>query len=508
MVSYPDLRDVDPQAWSAIGGAFRVWAEAVADSADELAGVIHRLSPVWVGVAATAALVRLTSLRASLKAAYPALVSIDQALCEFSTAVASAQAALHDAAEPRPGSIVEVDTEGVAVLVPRDTAPDPGDTADLLRTSRALAASLSAANAADREVKTRLGSTEFAPDAVAAPPSTPPIGTDPAVVAAWWSTRSDDEQRYLILTRPALVDALDGVPADSRDQAGRILLHQQRMTFVAREVTAPTSALDALRGELAGMSRLADRLDDPHLDRAYLLDLDADDNRATVAIDDPDRAAGVLTMVPGVGSGLGQIGSTLSAIDNIHDAGGVAAIGWLEYDAPATIQAAMRRAPAMDAAPSLSRFDLGVRDTHIGPAAHDSILGYSYGATVVGDASRVRPLQDDDVIFVGAPGVGVDHAADLGVDPAHVWATVAEHDPIRLAVNPVARLEAALTGHDSSQMWFGTAPTSAAFGGRVFTSDPGSWQHPLRSHLTYFEAGSQSLKNIAKIASGNEEAVS
>ncbi|MEK8109345.1 alpha/beta hydrolase [Micromonospora sp. M12] len=43
------------------------------------------------------------------------------------------------------------------------------------------------------------------------------------------------------------------------------------------------------------------------------------------------------------------------------------------------------------------------------------MLGHSYGSLVVGVAAREHGLAADALVFVGSPGVGVSHAAELGV---------------------------------------------------------------------------------------------
>jgi hypothetical protein len=216
-----------------------------------------------------------------------------------------------------------------------------------------------------------------------------------------------------------------------------------------------------------------------------------------VSISDPDRAANTLTFVPGSGSGLTTISSTLGVIDNIHEtgtqlsptdnwspagAGDLATIGWVDYAAPATFAQAARIAPAEAAAPHLAAFTAGLRVDNTQPDPHSSVLGYSYGSVVTGVAGNQYGLSDDDIILVGSPGTSVDRAADLGIDPSHVWATVAQHDPIRLFGS-----------------WFGRNPVAPAFGALVFASGT----RRSDGHTSYFDIDSPSLANIARIAVGD-----
>lgn len=513
-MSFAALRDVDARSWTDVASIVRVLAESVADQFDTLTAAIARLGPQWSGSAAIADLGELTALRAELDAAYPALVGVDQALSEFGTAVGAAHADLVAAIRPRPGSIVSVGADGIARLCPDAAPPDPSDVEDLIETARAIESALHAARSADEEVSTRPRLTSFDP-VDAEPASVPPVGTDPAPVGTWWSSLSAAEQRTMIDRRPAVVDSLDGVPIDARDQAGRVLLHQQRAALTTTAVDHDAASTAWIQAQRVGVDRLEARLADPHRPRSYLLDLDTRANEAIVAIGNPDRATDVLTVVPGAGAGITDIGTSLREIDNVHSAADalagarpdasstLATVGWADYQAPPSVLGARKIAPAVVASPSLSRFDLGLRDTHVGAPAHDSIVGFSYGSTVIGVTARAHGLTDDDIVLVGSPDVGVDRAADLGVDPSHVWATVARADAIRAALDPKALVPDALRGRPFSTRWFGPSPTSSRFGAHVFSSDPGSWRHPIDTHQQYFEPGATSLINIARIATGD-----
>jgi uncharacterized protein YukE len=510
MVTYPELRAVRPNQFADVAGMIRRLAESVAGRADDLSAAIDLLNSGWVGAAATAARNRLLTLHADLYAAYPGLIAIDQTLTEFAAALSDAQAAATAAAEPRPGSIVQVSPDGAVALVPTSGVPNDRDFADFDEVSAAIAGAVTAADQADVEAHRRLAAIALTVDRDQAPPSGPAAATNPLVVAAWWDGLSPAQQFYLIVMQPDVVAGLDGVPADARDQASRTLLHQQMATLTQQDrvlrsdprTPAATAELAGIDASLGGLRTLDERVNDPYSVRAYLLDLDAPDNRAIVSISDPDRATNTLTFVPGSGSGLTTISSTLSAIDNIEEAGthmppserwappgavDLATIGWVDYDAPATLARAARVAPAEAAAPDLAAFGAGLRADNTRPDPYESVLGYSYGSVVTGFAAHQDGLDDDDIIFVGSPGTSVDHAADLGIDPSHVWATAARHDPIRLFGS-----------------WFGRSPIDPAYGARVFTSDPGALTRPGAAHAAYFDTDTASLANIAMIAIGDD----
>ncbi|HEY2791697.1 MAG TPA: alpha/beta hydrolase, partial [Micromonosporaceae bacterium] len=341
----------------------------------------------------------------------------------------------------------------------------------------------------------RLGTVPQAADGPA-PSAVPTRGTEPGTVAAWWRAQSAAVQQRLIDDRTDAIANLDGIPADARDQAARLLLHRE----AAQLALGGTPASER---ELAGLATVEDRLDAPDARRAYLLGLDASDDRVIVAVGDPGRATDTLTFVPGIGSGLTNVGQTLDAIDNIQVAAeqlppsdrrsseaDLSTIAWLDYATPATIEQAAKTAPATAGATRLSTFTAGLRTDSTQPGAHETVLGYSYGSVVTGVAAAQHGLDTDDVVLVGSPGTTVDTAAELGVSPDHVWATVARHDPIRLAGT-----------------WFGRSPVDPAFGARVFTSAPGSTDAPVATHMGYFETGTPSLENIARIAVGQTSEV-
>jgi hypothetical protein len=317
------------------------------------------------------------------------------------------------------------------------------------------------------------------------------LGTDPRQVAVWWAGLSMPERDWLVANRPGLVGALDGVPAVDRDAANRLIL--------ARE-----------QNRNPGLTAIADRLADPALPRAYLLQLDpAGDGRAVVAIGDPDHATDVLVEVPGAGASLAGMASLIGRADAVLEAAArlgpdhrLVTVAWLGYDPPDGADAALTRA-ADGGRPALDSFVDGLRATHQGAPAHTTVLGHSYGSLTVGVTAHDRGLDADDLIFVGSPGVGVDSASALGVD--EVWSSTAANDPVqRYAPGPgqlaVDALDNALRpfahhvgdADPDAFLWHGVNPSHPAFGGHVFASDPDG------GHNGYWRG--TGLDNIARIA--------
>lgn len=294
---------------------------------------------------------------------------------------------------------------------------------------------------------------------------------NPSDARRWWDSLTKQQREYLILHQPQLVGSTDGIPARSRDAVNRVLLEQ------------------ALRQEPhnRGLDTIKNRLDREDAPRAYLMLLDTSgDGKAIVAIGNPDEAGNVVTYVPGTGADLSKVDLELPKADVMYDdANGMdkttatSSVMWLGYDSPNDIiPGAMDAGYALNARADLDRFQDGLRVTHDGPPSHNTVLGYSYGSTVVGMADRDMGLAVDDLIFVGSPGVGVDHASDLRVDPDRIWATTAANDPIQYAVRPnptipQLTLPGVILDEIQGDLVHGHNPTRDSFGANVFPSSPG-----------------------------------
>jgi hypothetical protein len=495
----------DPEAIARAGLAWHRLASLLATHAADLDGQVDGLCQAWHGAAADAATGRLRMLCTELDEARPALVGITQVLTEHAATVARAQQIAVEARRYAGCARVTIGPDGTAAVDFTGEQPDPGDFAAAEQITAELHRALNLAAGSDSASASRLG--ELGPARPAGYPDRPPDRV-PAHVATWWSALSPTEQRWLIEHQPELVGNLDGVPATARDLANRGRLH----TLLADPHTHHRDALLALQS----------RLDTTRPVPAYLLGLSADGRgRAIVALGDPDTADHVVTCVPGLGGNLDHVTDELSRIGHLSAAAHRAAadratsvIAWLGYDAPATLPEAARLGPAHQAQSALHDFQTGLRLTHQGGASHNTVVGHSYGSTVVGLTGAAVGLPVDDVVLLGSPGVGVAHAGDLGLDPSHVWASTAQHDAVTAAVdprqlNPVRPpLLRPLVGVHTDRLWFGPNPVGPDFGAHVFTSTPGSAVDPIGAHVGYYDEGNQALIDMADIAVGDYPAVS
>jgi hypothetical protein len=490
-IGYAELCAADEQTWHAGATVWRLLAERIEERVADLDAAAAGLAESWRGSAADAARITLAGLRDRTASCRLSVARTGQVIAEHAGEVALARAAVATA-----------------------TTPEQVD------------AALTAARQADGRAAAALA--ELANDPPGAdrrppPPSSCPPPGGAGAVRLWWDGLTAAQRRWLIERQPVQIGGLDGVPAADRDLANRETLR--------REHDRLTTLLDALRGQdgarherervraaLAGLTAIESRLDrsDPP---AYLLGLDTrGDGRAIVSIGDPDHADNVLTFVPGMNTKLdGHLARVLdrtaamgSAARQADQGTSTAAVLWLGYDTPDTLPQAASSGSAHAARADLHDFQEALAVTHEGPIAEQSLVGHSYGALVIGETARDLGVRADDLVFLGAPGVGVAHAADLHVDPATVWAASADNDIVGLAAPSVKQLLIEQVwprymGDPMPDLWHGHNPADAGFGGHVV--EAADRANPITAHLSYWDAGNPALTNVGLIAAGREDAV-
>ncbi|MFJ5882772.1 alpha/beta hydrolase [Kitasatospora cineracea] len=388
----------------------------------------------------------------------------------------------------------------------------------------------------------------------------PKQGSSPAQVNAWWRALPPEEQQRLLRTHPQEIGNLDGIPSPVRDQANRVNLDR---TITRLENQGQLSSAE--QEQLAGFRKIKERLaqeDGAHGDQPdqapqpYLLAIDTvGQGRAAISFGNPDTATDVVSYVPGLGTKISGAGggdatrakdlwTASKAADPSKD---VASITWIGYDAP-QLEGATPNSLAVagteraeKGGESYQTFVQGLRATHEGEPAHMTALGHSYGSFTVGQAAQ-RPggLPVDDIILVGSPGTGAQHAGQLGIDPKHVWVGASENDPVThlpsgaestgmglggisgaaagAPFGPLGMVTGGLLGGgggyvggrlvDEHELWFGQDPASKGFGGNRFAVADG----PLgfESHSDYWnfkddkkKEPSDSLGNMARIVTGH-----
>ncbi|MEV7554843.1 alpha/beta hydrolase [Amycolatopsis sp. NPDC089917] len=507
MLTWGDVRRWDPAAIGRVADALNDGCTRIIAANDDVEAMARFTG--WTGDAATAASTRGKSLTSTLERLVAEASAVRRGAQEVQIALDRIVAFVRETDElaSRHGLLIdaggEIRPSGPALPGrPRVTAELADRIEQLLRRATDVDADFAdiMRRAVRGEITEQGGSTlAQAADAGAAQSGLsiigPPENGSPGDNKAWWASLSDTAKVALLQGSPGLVGNLDGIPATDRDAANRAVL--------AREITR-------LQGDpkLKGLEAIRQRLDrsDP---QAFLLGLDTGgDGKAIVSAGNPDTAVNVATYVPGTGSELSKIGGDLGRSDKMWAAAtasgspSTAVITWLGYDAPNEITDAASDKYADGGKAALAGFQDGLRETHQGPPSHNTVMGHSYGTTVVGHAARDGGLAADELAFVASPGVGAHDVSQLhldGVDPGetgkHVHATVAEHDMINLANVEIA-------GYDPI---LGQDPADADFGGQVFTSAPGTdgWGgYSTEAHSEYWEDNNPSLNNLGQIIAG------
>src|SRR5699024_2117911 len=298
----------------------------------------------------------------------------------------------------------------------------------------------------------------------------------PKQVNKWWNNLTPLQQESAIYSHGDKIGSLDGIPVAARDRANRTGFAEDQSRVKTRiaeldekkHLQPPEQEkYDTLKGKLKGMKAIDDRLnpnDDYKGPETYLLAFSPQgDGRAIVATGNPDTAENVVTSVPGVDNDLNGIAPKLEHSEKILRQAGAnktAAITWLGYNAPDNFLLAASSGYAEDAAADLRSFQDGLRATHDGDASTNTLIGHSYGSTVVGNAAQggdSSPLNVDNAIFIGSPGVDAENTSELQLpEDADVYASTAEHDIINLIPDEI----------------HGTHPASPEFGAETFASDP------------------------------------
>ena len=288
---------------------------------------------------------------------------------------------------------------------------------------------------------------------------------DPAAVAAFFKGLDPDVADALAHERPELVGNLDGAPIPLRYAANAEAIDREIARLQADGVGDDDPRLRKLR-----------ELDDPN--RHFLLFDPAGDGRAAEVFGDLTTARHVAVVVPGMNNDLNNFtGGDAERVQHQasqFDPDQVATIQWLGYDTPEGATA-LGTGAAEPGAEALPQFVEGIRAQR-SERLHWTVIGHSYGSLVTGMAESSQGLDVDETVLVGSPGVGVDHASDLG--DGNVWVGLAQWD---------------LVGYSE---WHGPNPHDRAFGAtRFHTGD-------ISGHSSYFNEGSESLRNIGLITAG------
>ena len=180
-----------------------------------------------------------------------------------------------------------------------------------------------------------------------------------------------------------------------------------------------------------------------------------------VAYGDIDAADRMVTLVPGTGSSAADIAEQVEKLEALHGDDTVVVV-WT-YDAPPGLTSAASADLAVTAGRELAAFQS--RATEHGFPRMD-VVGHSYGAMVVAQATRGTGLRADSVALIAAPGAGpgIDSVRDM---------TLVRHDGTRHPRRDTGRRVIVNTSVDDIIQWVSTAgihgadPRSRNFGANV-----------------------------------------
>ncbi|MFB1293920.1 alpha/beta hydrolase [Mycobacterium sp. pW049] len=397
----------------------------------------------------------------------------------------------------------------------------------------------------------------------------PSPDTDPVDVKQWWDSLSEQQQQELIAEHPPILGNLNGIPAEARDLINVAVMDDDldRVENVARannisadEVTANPGRYGLSEGDITryqnakktqeglvhqmtGVNELKGPDGQPRRysdvgaeERAraswrptmlWAYDPQAFDGkgRAAVAIGNPDTAVNTAVIVPGTSASVrdGWLSDGHNDAINLYDESLAAApreptavISWMGYDTPESFadpniaNTGLARAGGDALAWDVNSLSV----THeAGVPQHVTVAGHSYGSTTVADAFANSGMRADDAILLGSPGADVaQSAADFNLDGGRVYIGDASTDPVgwlgQMGNNLPGELNESLGNMMGPSAGLGLDPAFEDFGATRFRAEvPGADMIDPADHSYYYTSGSESLRSMTQIVTGNGDAL-
>ncbi|KGI68640.1 alpha/beta hydrolase family protein [Mycolicibacterium rufum] len=431
-----------PETLRELAQACDALARRVSGAADAVLALSAGTHDHWDGAAAEAARGRAGGIAADAAAAARRLIAASVAADDGADQVSVARADVLDA-------LARVDRDGLAVAddgaVIRAGTPDPvlvllaggdaGAAGQMLDVAAAQAhsriiAALDRLGAADGDAASDLAAA-LTGDTPRSPAATVPAGAAPGLspdVAGWPTTSQDgiaaqiaamtpDQRDRLVEQYPRQVGNTDGVPWPMRVAANRI--------NIAAALLAESGRDTGSRRRIALYRDLLGEIDDPARSGARIRRqiLAFDPARASLVELNGDLATArsVAVLVPGVNTTIeGSAATTATARRFVSGSRGDAAVitylggpfPQVHDPAAALLEAADPR-DALAMAPRLVAFSEDV-DRTVAPGVPVTVIGHSYGGSIVGTAEALG-LTSDRTLLVAAAGSGV------GVDDPSDW---------------------------------------------------------------------------------------
>ncbi|GAA4554250.1 alpha/beta hydrolase [Amycolatopsis samaneae] len=291
----------------------------------------------------------------------------------------------------------------------------------------------------------------------------PPPDASPSANAGWWAALSPRQREQVLKHLPqnaADLGRRNGLPGEIRDKANRVVLDQQRgdLQHQRDEIQHKLDGMkesdprqmneyhdlekqrDKLDGKLSDLRRVDEAAHKLGGRQLLVLDTSGEHVKAAVAAGNVDTARNIVTFTGGFGSTVsGDLGDYDRRMDEIRqdadrlsdrygDGGKSAAVTWMGYDAPQSLDVAFQ-GKADQGAGALTPFLQGLDASRGEDPARLVALGHSYGSTTTGLALR-QDTGVDAAIFAGSPGIGTDNLADLKVPPGQSYLLRNDGDPV------------------------------------------------------------------------------
>ncbi|MEV8272809.1 alpha/beta hydrolase [Microbacterium sp. NPDC077184] len=364
----------------------------------------------------------------------------------------------------------------------------------------------------------------------------------PDEVNRWWVGLVPAAASALVAAAPRLVGNLEGVRYADRDRANRLSLASDlsRAEDALAAAEAATTSAAVLLGGPGAAQAAAERVSDARaqLDAlrnikaalgvrangapVTLVSLTSDSPPlAAVAIGDLDTADNATYLVPGMGTTTAGMHAWTTSARNLHSTQekvqpGVthAVVAWVGYETPPVpgeqggfdvLQNELAEAGGTRLNSALNGF--GATRATTAPALN--VVAHSYGTTTAAFALQESGTRVDTFVSVGSAGLpeSVAHASDLRAETVYAGQ----------ARNTLPFVE---PGQGDSWAWVGRTgehpvnPVSADFGATTFGVDGTDGLLPVTDHATsvpsedgagYLDLGTESLRNIARATSGQEQ---
>lgn len=387
----------------------------------------------------------------------------------------------------------------------------------------------------------------------------PSPDTDPADVKQWWDSLSEQQRRELIDRHPPMLGNLNGIPAEVRDQVNvavmdddldRVQTVADRNAVSADEVAGNPGRYGLTDGDVAryqnakrtqegllhqlgaqdgetrryseiGEQERRDKNWRPTMLWAYDPQAFDGKGRAAVSIGNPDRASNTAVIVPGTSASVrdGWLSDGHNDAINLYGqslkadpADPTAVISWMGYNTPESFtDPNIANTGLARAGGDALAWDVnGLNVTHeAGAPEHVTVIGHSYGSTTVADAFANSGMQADDAILLGSPGTDVARsAADFNLDGGQVYIGDASTDPVgwlgQMGNTLPGELNDSLGNMVGPTAGLGADPAFEDFGATRFRAEvPGADMIDPSDHSYYYTVGSESLRSMTEIVTGN-----